>query len=58
MMKSKRDWIELWHKMARGVKGEYDKIVATDVVEFWYIFDLWVDNVKAENSRYKNNQNK
>lgn len=37
--------------MANGVKSEYDKIYATDLFEFWTLYDLWMDKIKEENAR-------
>ena len=39
--------------MANGVKSEYDGILGTDVFDFWSIYDLWLDRLKAENTRAK-----
>lgn len=53
MKKIKRDWVELWWKMAGGVKSEFDRILMTDVFDFWTIYDLWLDRLKEENARAK-----
>jgi hypothetical protein len=45
MRKLKKDWIELWMKMAGGVPTEFDKIRAIDTMEFWTIYDLWLERI-------------
>lgn len=42
-------WRELWFTMAEGKKSEYDRIKATDVLEFWALYDLW----KQQNARQR-----
>lgn len=37
--------------MSNGIKSEYDKIVATDVFEFWTLYDLWLDRIREENAK-------
>lgn len=54
----KRNWMELWWKMAGGVKSEYEKIVSTELMEFWHLYDIWLDRMKAENERARNNNRK
>jgi len=44
--------------MAGGVKSEYDKIKATDVFEYWKLFDLWRDRVNRERELYQQKQQK
>jgi hypothetical protein len=51
MRQLKKDWIELWLKMAGGIATEFDKIRAMDTMEFWTIYDIWLDRIKDENSR-------
>jgi hypothetical protein len=46
-------WREIWWQMADGSKTEYDKIKATDVFEFWKLFDLWNAQVTREREYYK-----
>lgn len=46
-------WREVWWTMAEGIKSEYDKIKATDVFEYWKLFDLWKDKVDRERETYK-----
>lgn len=53
---TKKEWIELWFKMANGVKSEYDKIYATDVFEFWTLYDLWLERIKAANAKARAQQ--
>ena len=51
MRKVKNDWRELWWAMANGIKSEYDRIAATDVMEFWAIYDIWLDIIKKKNQK-------
>lgn len=44
--------------MAGGVKSEYERIKGTDIFEFWAIFDLWKEKVKAETNDYKQKRRK
>jgi hypothetical protein len=46
-------WREVWWEMAKGVKSEYEKIKATDVFEFWNLFNLWQADLKKESARLK-----
>ncbi len=48
-------WQELVWAMANGVKSEYDNIMKTDIMEFWYLFDMWLDRIKQENKRASEN---
>lgn len=41
-------WIELFWAMANGIKSEYDKLKATDILEFWKLFDLWEARLERE----------
>lgn len=50
-------WREVWWSMAGGVKSEYDKIKATDVFEYWKLFDLWRDRLNRERELYQHKQN-
>jgi hypothetical protein len=43
-------WRELWWAMAKGKKSEFDRIKATNVFEFWGVFDLWKEQMKLERS--------
>jgi len=47
----KRDWLELWFKMANGVQSEMKSIMATDILDFWTIYDLWLERIKEQNSK-------
>lgn len=52
-------WQEIWWAMGGGVKSEYDKIKATDVFEYYKLFDLWRERVNRERDNYKHqNQQK
>jgi hypothetical protein len=50
-------WRELWWKMADGVKSEYDRIKATDVMEFWKLFDLWQQRMEQQREQAQKNKN-
>lgn len=39
--------------MANGIKSEYENIKATDVFEFWTIFDLWEEKMQRETEAIK-----
>jgi hypothetical protein len=41
-------WIETWWSMSGGEKAEYDRIKATNVLEFWKLYDLWKARNEAE----------
>jgi hypothetical protein len=46
-------WQELWFNMADGIKSEYDRIKATNVFEFYELFDLWRKKTEADRSKYQ-----
>lgn len=50
LKKIKKSWVELWFKMANGSMAEYERIIATDVLDFWGIYDLWLERIKQENA--------
>jgi hypothetical protein len=54
----KKHWMELWWKMAGGLKSEYDQLLATDIFDFWTLYDLWLDRIKDENARRRSQANK
>lgn len=58
LKKIKKSWVELWFKMANGSMAEYEKIIATDVLEFWGIYDLWLERMKAENAKVRASNSK
>lgn len=37
--------------MGNGVQTEIEKIKGIDVLEFWTMYDLWLDRIKEENAR-------
>jgi len=50
MYEKRKHWMVLCWAMAGGVKSEYDRIWATEIVEFWYLFDMWLSRIKKMNS--------
>jgi hypothetical protein len=58
LKKIKKSWVELWFKMANGSIDEYNRIIALDVLDFWGIYDLWLQRIKDENARNRSRNNK
>jgi hypothetical protein len=56
LLEIKKSWRELWFAMADGSKAEYDRIKATDVTEFWYIFDAWKERIDAQKQAARNSR--
>lgn len=50
-------WIEIWWSMANGDKAEYDRIKATNVLEFWKLFDLWKARNESERDALEQQKN-
>lgn len=42
--------------MAGGSKVEFEKLRATNIMEFWALFDLWRSDVKKEIEHIKNSK--
>ena len=50
-------WIEIWWSMANGDKSEYDRLKATNVLEFWKLFDLWKARNESERDALEQQKN-
>lgn len=49
MRQIRKNWQEIFFSMAGGKKTEYDSIVATDILDFWTLYDLWISQTQSKN---------
>lgn len=54
----KKEFIEKIYTIAGGVKSEFDKLWGTDIFEYYTIEDLWLDRIKKDNERRRQNRGK